>query len=246
VRTWGLLLVTAVGCGRLDFNEVAAGIAPDGGGPGSDVGGSSTIALVQDDVSQLYNAATDATISFVTAPQPGDFVWVSIATAEISSLTGVTDNQGNSYAEVFSVPDPACGEIGIWGFFAANVSSTGTFTITAHGSRTWGIHLREYSGARVLDQTSTAMGSGALGDSGPVTVTQPSSLLIATQTHCDMLTTGGGAGWTNYVDSTEDQAFQAFSTEDLIDPPLGTYNGTFTFTPPDSMSWDVGVATFTL
>ena len=136
----------------------------------------------------------------------------------------------------------------MWGYYASDVNAAGSFSVTVAGSGIFGVHLREYAGVRAtapLGPTHTAYSTGALPDSGAITTTTAGTLYIAAQTHIDQLTTTVGAGWDHFVLSTDDQtSYQAFSTEDMIGVPPGTYDGTFGLSSADLDGWAVGIATF--
>jgi hypothetical protein len=233
--TWRASVLLLASCGRLDFDSRSHDA-------GSGDAAAPALALLQDDANDIYLGPTSASLSFIRAPTPGSLVWVSVVSADSHTIDGVTDNQGNSYTLALTAQTPGCLTISVYGFFAANVTSSGTFTVTATGGAVWGLHLREYSGALHLDQNNAGLGLGALGDSGAVQVSVPGSLAIGVQTHCQTLTSGAGTGWANHVVTTENQAYQAFSTEDMIDPAPGAYDATFTYTPAEVYGWAVGVA----
>lgn len=229
-----MLALVVAGCGRIGF-----GVGD--GQPGRD-GAAAAIALVQDNTSQLYMGVGNASVSFAMTPGSGSFVWVSIATYE-GAVTSVGDNQGNGYAQAFSSEFSPCGKIGVQGFFASNVRASDPFTVAITGSGIWATHLREYSGVGAFGPSSTATGAGALADSGPVTSAEPGAVYIAAQTHCNTSVTSAGTGWSNHVVTTEDQAYQALSTEDMIAPGPGTYRGQFGYSLADP-GWTVGIAAF--
>lgn len=208
-------------------------------------GTSGNVHLIQDGDSGLYSQSTFMFLSFSTQPIPGDFVWVSIVQYQ-GSVSSVTDNQGNTYTQAFAATSPDCAGAYVYGYYALNVSSSGTFTVEVVGSQLQGIHIREYSGLSAtnsLDQTSTGAGIGAAVDSGPITTFQNGELYIAAQSHCSNETTSAGAGWTHHVVTTDDNNnYQALSTEDRIGPPGGIYDGTFNLSASDA--WLAGIASF--
>lgn len=190
------------------------------------------VQLVQTPLGQTYAWAGPLTrsISFVTAPTPGNMVWLSLPVYD-AVATAVVDNQGNTYQQAF-LYTVICGgnNLNIYGYYALNVQSSGVFTIsvTATGPVS-SMSLREYSGVATV---GTPAGNGAVASlnlsAGPVTVSQTNELLIATQTHCSTRTTSVSAGWGNYEITTEDNgSFQALSTADRINPTPGSYSGTF-------------------
>jgi hypothetical protein len=226
----------ALGCGRVSFDPVSdVGTA--------DVVAAGPIRLVQN-ASQLYAGVPSASISFAAPPAAGNFVWISVTTYGAGSIQQVSDNQSNGYAMAFMAPITVCGLPVVWGFYSRVVqSNSGAFTITVNAGQVWSMHIREYAASVDLSKSSIGTGIGALGDSGPVDVTS-GGMIVAAQTHCQTLITSAGAGWTNHVVTTENQASQALSTEDMLEPVPGTYHGTFSFAPPDTMGWAVGAASF--
>jgi hypothetical protein len=244
VRTLAIS-VLAFGCGRIGF-DVLTGPTGGGDGGGTNDGrsrdASTSFALIQSQ-SIAPQLVTDAVLSFVAPPQPGNMVWVGLATYG-APITGVSDTYGNTYTQAFGVE--GAGMAGVWGFYATNVQSgAARFTVTAAGLSIGAIHLREYSGVGALVTTVNGMGTGALADAGGIAVPAQGGLLVAAQTHSMNLTTLVGSGWADYVDITEDNnSCQAMSVEDLLDPPQGTYHGTFTYMPPDTVGWLAAVAEF--
>jgi hypothetical protein len=231
VRRGALAVLFLLGCGRLRFDDRV------------DATQTAAVALAQDDANELYMGATDASASFSAPVSRGSLVWVSIVTYGTNAISSVTDDQGNIYALAFDVIGSGCSTPAVWGYYARDVAG-GPLTMTAHGGRTWGIHLREYTGSPSFVMQNTATGAGGIADSGPVMIPSSSSLAIAVQTHCQMLTTSAGSGWTHHVVTTENQMYQAMSTEDLIDAQPGTYDGTFTYSPIEGLGWAAGCAVF--
>ena len=135
-------------------------------------------------------------------------MWVTVVTADTSAISGVTDDQGNTYTDDAENLDrtPRASRIGIWGY-AAMRRARGRASLHGDGARrqlTWGFNLqREYAGDLTYQRASEAFGTGAESDSGAVAVQSSRALLVAAQTHCQMSTTGVGAGWMNLVVPTE-------------------------------------------
>ncbi len=202
------------------------------------------IHLVQDGNGAVAGGVATLPMTFTNSPHPGGFIWVSAA-VWLGNVTSVTDNQGNIYSPAFAITIPAC-NAGVYGYYALNVASSGAFTVTVHGTSIQSAAIREYSGVIAVgafDQTNPGIGNSALGDSGPITTAKNGELYIAAQTHCSTLTTSSGAGWGNFILTTDDNGgSQALSTEDRIGPTMGTYNGTFGFSAIDN--WAVGIASF--
>jgi hypothetical protein len=192
----------------------------------------------------IAGAATNPTISFSTTPGTGNFIVVTAANYG-GGVTGVVDNQsGNTYNFVAGATEGGGGRASL--YYAMNVNSSGTFTITIQGTGIYAYHIREYSGvatSSALDQSNSATGSSTAINSGNITTSTNGQLYIAVQTHGNTTTTTAGAGWGNHVVTTEDNGgYQALSTEDKIGVAAGTHAGTFTLA--GSGTWAAIVASF--
>ena len=129
--------------------------------------------------------------SFASNPAAGNLIVVSIngwrSGVFNMSTTGVTDNQGNTYTRIIQSTNQGSGTASI--FYAYNVASSGTFTITVDPDST-GNYLSwvayNISGATTadpLDKSATDNGVGLSATSGSTgTLSQANEFVTASMT----------------------------------------------------------------
>lgn len=203
-------------------------------------GGASTIALVQ---SKIDNA--NSSISFNSTPTVGNLVVVVVARyPTVPSPTEVTDNKGNTYTRAVVASSPAGSpndSVAI--YYAKNISSSGTFTVSYAGGGT--ISILEYSGADTtapLDLTSGGTGNSTTPDSGSVTTTGNGKLFIgAAWSNRDGDAWAANNGFTLRQSETNNSFRERLAVADKVGNAQTT-SARFTVTSSDT--WAAVVATF--
>lgn len=123
---------------------------------------------------------TNSSITFNSTPTSGNLVVVNVTkSTSVAFVDGdVTDNKGNTYTLVRNQNSSSDGDQGAI-FYAKNITSSATFTITYPGGGT--ISIAEYSGVDTvspLNQQNSSSGSSNTPDSGNVTVANNGELFV--------------------------------------------------------------------
>jgi hypothetical protein len=150
----------------------------------------------------------------------------------------VTDNAGNTYSPAAPTTRSSVNSQAI--YYAKNiVGGPTTVTVTFNTSTPYvDIRIAEYSGlsrTNPLDVSASAAGSASLANSGSVTTTSASELLLGAGTTTGAFTSAG-SGYTLRVITQPD----ADICEDRIVTATGTYNATASV----SGTWVMQLVTF--
>jgi hypothetical protein len=180
------------------------------------------------------------TVSYAQAQTTGDLNVVAVGWNDTTaSISSVTDSAGNSYQ--VAVPTGQGSALRQAIYYAKNItgSATNTVTVTFSQAATYpDIRIMEYANVdktNPFDGGSTGSGSAATANSGTVTTTAASELLVgAGMTHG--VFTGAGAGYTTRMITNPDG--------DIVEDRVVTSTGNYTATAPESGSWLMQLATF--
>ena len=146
-------------------------------------------------------AATNA-ISFTSLPGAGNLVvfgLIAAANYDPSTISSVTDNQGNTYTKINSAVSNGgnAGEGELWRCESIGTPS-GTFTVTAHNSvansKACALFLLEENTYKTLDQNGVATNQAAA-TSGTVTASGANSNANALVVACCGVVDYTGSGW---------------------------------------------------
>lgn len=164
------------------------------------------------------------------------------------TISTVTDNAGNTYAQAYGQAAGSAGDTECW--YSRNSSPTTSVVVTFTGAvLTKSIFVREYSGmsptTTVLDRTVGTSGSGTSVSTGASSATRAAIELVVCNSACLATnpTLAVGAGFGNFTSQTIIAGASIHGIEDLTTTVIGTQTGTMTAggTLP---VWDVGLATF--
>lgn len=206
-------------------------------------------------LTQADNVASKA-VSFGTAPAAGSLLVVMIATYDNSGgdahgITSVTDNQGNTYTRAVEIINPGSGQHE-WStiFYAKNIASSGTFTITLTGangsSNYYSFGVVEVIGADTtapLDQTSTNTGTSTTPTAIGITTTVANEYVasaISLAANATSITVP--TGYTSRFSEPADSPHQAGAGAEKIRTTTGTE--TPVWTVGASVQWTVAMASF--
>ncbi len=197
-----------------------------------------TIAYVQSKSATLTSGSSEA-IAFSAAQTAGNLNVVAVMWGDTTStVTSVTDSKGNTYALAVG-PTKATGLTSAI-YYAKNIAG-GSNTVTVKFNQTAGwpnVNVLEYSGldtANPLDVKAAATGTGTTANSGSVTTTSASELIVGAGNPTSVFT-AAGSGFSNRIINS----FGGIS-EDKIVSSTGSYNATATLT---SGTWVMQMATF--
>ncbi len=220
-----------------------------GSGPGSATSSvttnSSSVTLIESETATSSSATTGISKSFTSTPSVGNLIVVAVATGD-KPITSVTDNQGNKYALAASVAPYSfltSGYIYTHIYYAQNVASAGTFTVTANltgGSGNVTMVIMNYAGldtSNPLDKTSNHMGGTSPYSAGSITPIVGGELFIAAAApYTSGATFTHASGWTDvHNDKTEPQQL---AVESNVVSATTTTSGTWTV----SSNLDYGAA----
>ena len=254
--------------GNIEPGQGAVDTIIQQGGPGSDgtlsygiaaphptLSGTATFDPPRYTLRQSFDGGTGTTHSFSSTPLVGDLIVVS------GRVTACSDNQGNTYHFADGNAGTAATETGIW--YAYNVASSGTFTITVTlgTSGTWG--AAEFTGFGPNDplkghNASNNTNSGyTIAPSNPVPtdhqgviiLSDGGSTVLATPTVTSVET----PPWTNFHSGTAFQTFgyyRMFATTASITVSV-SFSGSATWSaaiayfvnPQDAVGSSVGTST---
>jgi len=190
-----------------------------------------------------YNNGTGSSLSatFGSATTTGDAIVVGINWYNDTTISSVSDSNGNTYNLVTTVTQTSTHKAAL--YYALNITGGASHqvTVTFSGSSDAGISVAEYSGfatSGALDQYAGASGaSGTALNSGNVTTTQATEMLIGWGSAWNSVTFTPG---TNFTERTDNYAA---SLEDRYVTSTGTYAATFTASG-ESGGWTAIIATF--
>jgi len=190
---------------------------------------SATIAYVQGNNDDTQSAASAVVVPFTAAQAATDLNVVVVAWNDPSvQVNAVTDTRGNSYVLAVG-PVTHAGTYNMTQsiYYAKNIgaATANTVTVTFSATTTYpDIRIAEYGGldtTNPLDVTASGTGFDAMTDSGSVTTTHATDLLVASNS-IDTMTTGPGTGYTQRIISFYSGAI----LEDRTVTTTGSYNAT--------------------
>ncbi len=211
-----------------------------------------TITFEQSKSGQTVSTASTVAVSFDSTPTAGNLVVVAAScwTGPIDA-NGVTDNQGNTYTQIVSREAVGASGVYVSLFYASNISSSGTFTVTFNcdaggGTDDMGLAIHEYSGASTtspLVTSNSASGTGTSGDSGNITTTSEGQMYFgATAWVNSAATSSVGGGYTLREEEQDNDGTQGILTEDKFGDAQTT---SATATYSTTTQWAVVTAAFT-
>jgi len=185
-------------------------------------------------------------ITFPTPPTPGALVVVALGQWETSAngISKVEDNQGNTYYEA---KQKSVGIITSGIFYAENVISSGTFTITVTLNTATIDSVGgavSYTGARktssIIGTSASNSGTGTNATSGSITSTTGSALYFSTLTYELQTSASIVAPWNERLKIGAGAAFCTILTEDQM--AIGEKTASFTI--ESSAAWVTTIAAF--
>jgi chitodextrinase len=203
-----------------------------------------TPSFVQVAAAVPQSAQTSVAVKYAQAQTKGNLNVVVVgwndATAAVST---VTDTAGNTYLLAVG-PTAYPGTLSQSIYYAANIAAAaaGANSVTVKFGTAAGnpdIRILEYGGiatSGALDTVAAASGSGATSDSGPLTTSGASELLVAANMVSNT-TNGPGAGFTQRILTNPDSDI----AEDEVAASAGTYHGT---APVYSSLWVMQMVAF--
>lgn len=203
---------------------------------------------------QVSNAGSATTLLLgITSTVPvGHTMVIPIVHGSTTQTTTVTDSKGNSY-NTDSIADLATGQTPHAAIATGKVTTPlvngDTITVTvASAVNVLTGEAYEYTGmasSSWLDQHVGATGTGTAVDSGPVTTTAASELLLGVVCNASagaVATETPGAGWTAVSDFTFASGIKRFSFLEQTVTSTGTFNATETL--GSSNDWAAVIATY--
>jgi hypothetical protein len=182
-----------------------------------------------------------ASATFSGAQAAGDFNLVVVNWDGATPLSSVTDSSGNTYtllgggADAFPASAPNSPNVVQATYYASNIvaATNNTVTVSFNGPMAGAtVRLAEYRGIdpiNPIDVTASAYGIGVVADSGWVTTTNPSDLLVGIEL------TGGTSTWPapSYTARQMDMSEPAGSDliEDEFVTTAGAYHATAYMSP---------------
>ena len=184
------------------------------------------------------------TLAFKTTPRAGAMAIV-VCLSDLGNVTGVSDNQGNTYSKAVMSNRSATGStVGI--FYGVARSAAGTFTVSCDGmTASWSsVAAYEVHGLadNRLDQVSQGAGASTTPGTGTMPVTTVADeIQIAGVINAGTAVDYPAAGWTR-TPAGDGNAVDAASTAHRIVSATGAYSCAFTQASPDA--WAAVIATF--
>jgi len=218
------------------YSNTATAATSGGGTP-------APIAFVQARYAVPQTPQSSVTLAYAGAQTSGNLNVVAIgwdnATTQVQS---VTDSRGNAYA-LAAGPTVQTKTQSQAIYYAANIASSAananTVTVTFTGAAPYpDLRIAEYSGLSnsPLEAGRGSSGNGSLADSGAVTTTSPSVLLVGAG-YTQSTFTGPGTGYTQRLLTSPNGSL----LEDRIVAAAGSYNAT---APISRARWVMQVAVF--
>jgi PKD repeat protein len=193
-------------------------------------------------IPQTHQATVPVTLS--QAQTAGNLNVVVVGWNDASaSVTSVTDSKGNTYTRAVG-PTVLPGTITQSIYYAKNIAgaAAGSNTVTVKFSvpaRFVDVRVVEYSGldkTSPVDNVAYGLGSGSMSTTGPVTTSQPKTLLFSANT-VTMWTLDSGVGYTTRIITSPNGDI----VEDRVVTSAGTYNAT---APVNGGSWVIQMVAF--
>ena len=212
----------------------AAAPPPSGGGVG-------TIRFVQVKSATPQGASSSVAVTYSAAQTAGNLNVVEVGWNDTtSSVSSVTDSNGNSYALAVG-PTRGTG-LSQSIYYAKNiVGGSNTVTVTfSKAAAIVDLRALEYSGldtGNPLDATAGASGTGTSGNSGAATTSSANELIVGAGMTLGAFTKAG-TGFTSSIITSPD----ADIAEDLITTATGSYSATAPTST--STSWVMQMAAF--
>ena len=201
-----------------------------------------SIAFVQGN-SGGYTAVTSLAVAFPSSNTAGNLIVVTARASAQNRTWTIGDTRGNVYilARQFNgSSDPASDLRVYYAYNIAGGSNTVSLSISGAAARL-AATVREYSGfgtANPLGQSSAAEGSSSSLNSGSVTTTTSTALLVGFGTSSNQTTFSAGSGFGNLIEN----GIGRIASQDRIVGSIGTYASTMTISP--SFGWGAMVVSF--
>ncbi|MGH9644012.1 MAG: hypothetical protein ACRD3Q_16515, partial [Terriglobales bacterium] len=197
----------------------------------SSTGWAQTIAFVQVSSAVPSSPESSASATYVGAQTAGDTNVVAIGWNDSSSsVTSVTDTNGNTYTAAVGPtiqPGFATQIVYVGRNIVAAAAGANTVTVTFNTAVPFAdLRILEYRGldaASPVDATTAAIGTGATGNSGPVTSSHAYDLIFGAD-YVSTTTTNSGNGFLSRVITNPDG--------DIAEDQIVTATGTYTATAP--------------
>jgi len=193
-------------------------------------GSASAISFVQGANTTHNGAFSTVTVPLASAQNAGDLNVVAIGYSDATAtVTSVTDSKGNVYTRAGTTLTPGNGvAASLVYYYAKNIvaaaANTNTITVKFSSAVTWpDIRVAEYQGVdptNPLDGAVGASGTGVSLDSGALTTTNSSDLLVGA-TYVLNGIAGAGSQYTLRIMSGDEDVL-----EDRTVSSVGTYNAT--------------------
>lgn len=172
------------------------------------------MSLALDNSGHATGNSASAVVGSVTCAA-GDLIFISVeVNLGLNSITGVSDNSGNTATWQFLAAESPSNEIEVWWTKATGALSGATITATLVGGSFWAIDWGAISGANT---TSPFDGTAVTGPTGPLTIstTNSNTMVIGCFRHNGTQFPTAGAGFTIFPGSGADwllTEYQLFSS----------------------------------
>ena len=199
-----------------------------------------TISFVQVKAATPQTASSSVALTYTAAQTAGNLNIVVVGWNDTTStVSGVTDSKGNTYALAIGPTSGTGLRQSI--YYAKNIASgSNTVTVTFNQAAAFvDIRILEYSGldtASPLDKTAGAAGAGTTASSGAATTTSATELIFGAEM-TTQTTTGPGSGFVSRIITSPDTDI----AEDKIVSATGSYSATAAVT---SSNWVMQMVTF--
>jgi len=205
--------------------------------------GAPLLSFVQSNFSAPQSTQTTVTVPYTLAQSLGNLNVVVVGwNSSSNQVQSVTDTRGNLYVLAVG-PTVFSGFATQSIYYAANIlpaSAGNVVTVVFNAAVPYvDIRIAEYAGitsVNPIDAVAAAQGNGTLGNSGAVTTTNPTDLIVGANIVAST-TTGPGTSFTSRVLSVPD----ADILEDRVVATAGSYNAT---APMSSGSWIMQMVAF--
>jgi hypothetical protein len=199
--------------------------------------GAPAIAFVQVAAATPQSPQSTVSVTYPAAQTLGDLNIVVVGWSDTtSSVTGVTDSQGNSYSLAIGPTRGTTHSQSL--YYASNIKAgSNTVKVTFNQAATFpDIRVLEYTGVNTLDVTAAATGSGTTSNSGSATTTTANELIFAAN-DVAQVTTAAGTNFTSRIITSPDGDI----AEDRIVSATGSYSATAALT---GGTWVMQMAAF--
>jgi len=229
---------------RVQAMDSQGNVGPSALASGSTASATASISFVQGNYATPQSAQTSVNVAFTAAQVAGDLNVIVVGwNNSTSTVTGVTDRSGNTYALAVgpTVQAPVASQSI---YYAKNIAGAAAganiVTVTFSSAAAYpDIRILEYSGAdpnNSLDVTAANTGNGTLSSSGTATTTYPLDLIFGANL-VQTITSGPGTGFTSRMVTQPD----ADIAEDEMVSNTGTYSTT---APLSSGQWIMQMVAF--